>query len=206
MYFDKQAQDWDTDPQKVERAEVFANEINNFIQPNKKLNALEFGCGTGLLSFKLKDFFKTITLVDNSKGMIDVLQEKIDKQGITNFIPLQFNLFEENTKFPKIDVIYTLMTLHHMLDVNKTLSAFNSILELNGYLCIADLVSEDGSFHSHLTDFVGHNGFDKDELSEILVKNGFQVDYYKECYVIDKKVNEKIIKYPLFLMICQKIT
>ena len=76
MYFDKEAQDWDNDSQKVERAEVFANEINNFIQPNKKLNALEFGCGTGLLSFKLKDFFKTITLVDNSKGMIAVLQKK----------------------------------------------------------------------------------------------------------------------------------
>jgi len=206
MYFDKQALDWDNDPQKVERAEVFANEINNFIQPNKKLNALEFGCGTGLLSFKLKDFFKTITLVDNSEGMIAVLQKKIEKEGIANFIPLQLNLFEENINLPKIDVIYTLMTLHHMLDVNKTINAFNSILELNGYLCIADLVSEDGSFHSHHKDFDGHNGFDKDELSQILLKNGFQVDYYNECYVIEKKVNDRLIKYPLFLMICKKIT
>ncbi len=204
MYFDKQAQEWDNDPQKVERAEVFANEINNFIQPNKKLNALEFGCGTGLLSFKLKDSFKTITLADNSKGMIDVLKEKIDKEGIKNFTPLQIDLFDENIQFPKIDVIYTLMTLHHMPDVNKTLNIFNSILEPNGYLCIADLVQEDGSFHSHHNEFNGHNGFDKDWLSEILLKNGFQVDYYKECYVIDKKVNEKIIKYPLFLMICKK--
>jgi len=53
-------------------------EINEFIQPNKKLNALDFGCGTGLLSFKLKDFFKTITLTDNSEGMISVLQEKVE--------------------------------------------------------------------------------------------------------------------------------
>jgi len=206
MYFDKQAQEWDNDPQKIERATVFAKEINDFIRPNMKLVALEFGCGTGLLSFKLKDFFKTITLVDNSKDMIAILQEKIDKEGITNFLPLQINLFEEYTKFPKIDVIYTLMTLHHMLDVSKTLNVFNSILELNGYLCIADLVREDGSFHSNHNDFNGHNGFDRDELSEILLKNGFQVDYYKECYVIDKKVNEKIIKYPLFLMICKKTT
>jgi len=53
-------------------------EINEFIQPKKKLNALDFGCGTGLLSFKLKDFFKTITLTDNSEGMISVLQEKVE--------------------------------------------------------------------------------------------------------------------------------
>ena len=204
MYFDQQALEWDNDPQKVERATVFANEINNFIQPNQKLSALEFGCGTGLLSFKLKDFFKKITLVDNSEGMIAVLKDKINKEGIHNFLPLQIDLFEEKNQLPKTNVIYTLMTLHHMVDLSKTFNALHSMLELNGYLCIADLVKEDGSFHAHM-EFDGHNGFDKDELTTILLKNGFQVDYYKECYVINKKVNEMAINYPLFLMICRKI-
>jgi len=206
MYFDKMAQEWDNDPQKIERAAVFAKEINDFIQPNKKLNALEFGCGTGLLSFKLKDFFKTITLADNSEGMINVLKEKIDKAGIKNFIPLLIDMFERDIQFPKIDVIYTLMTLHHMPDISKTLKEFNSILEPNGFLCIGDLVKEDGSFHSHEDDFDGHNGFDKDELSGILLKIGFKLAYYKECFVIEKMVDEKVYKYPLFIMICKKTT
>lgn len=206
MYFDKQALEWDNDPQKIERAAVFAKEINDFIKPNKKLNALEFGCGTGLLSFKLKDFFKTITLADNSEGMIKVLKEKIEKEGIKNFIPLQIDLFERDIQFPKIDVIYTLMTLHHIPDINKILNIFNSILELKGYLCIADLVQEDGSFHSNENNFEVHNGFNKDELSGIVLKNGFKVVYYKECFVIEKIVDEKINRYPLFLMICKKTT
>ena len=206
MYFDNQALEWDNDPQKVDRARVFAKEINDFIQPNNKLNALEFGCGTGLLSFNLKNNFKTIILADNSEGMINVLKEKIDKGGIKNFIPLQLDLFERDIQFPKIDVIYTLMTLHHMPNISKTLKEFYSILELNGYLCIADLVKEDGSFHSHHKDFDGHNGFDKDELGEIMIKNGFKLAYYKECFVIQKMVDEKIKKYPLFLMICKKAT
>ena len=205
MYFDEKAKEWDNDPKKIERSTVFAKEINKFIQPNKKLNALEFGCGTGLLSFKLKDFFKTITLVDNSEGMINVLKEKIDKEGIKNFIPLQIDLFDKNIQFTKTDVIYTLMTLHHMPDISNTLKAFHSILEPNGFLCIADLVKEDGSFHSHHEGFDGHNGFDKDELSGILLKNGFKLSYYKECFEIEKMVDEKINKYPLFLMICKKI-
>lgn len=205
MYFDNQALEWDNDPQKVERAEVFAKEINDFIKPNNKLNALEFGCGTGLLSFKLKDNFKSITLADNSEGMISVLKEKIDKEGIKNFIPLQIDLFESEIQFPEIDVIYTLMTLHHMPDINETLKAFSSILAPKGFLCIADLVKEDGSFHAHHNGFDGHNGFDKDELSGTLLKSGFNVVYYKECFVIEKKVDEKINKYPLFLMICKKI-
>jgi len=206
MYFDEKAQEWDNDPQKIERAVVFAKEINGFIQPRKKLNALEFGCGTGLLSFKLKDFFNTITLVDNSKGMIKVLKEKIDKENIKNFIPLQIDLLEGNNLSSKIDVIYSLMTLHHVSDINSTINKFNSILEPNGYLCIADLVKEDGSFHSHHDDFNGHNGFDKEELGGIMIKNGFKLAYYKECFVIEKKVDENINKYPLFLMICKKAT
>ncbi|MCU4166086.1 class I SAM-dependent methyltransferase [Carboxylicivirga caseinilyticus] len=204
MHFDNQALEWDKDPQKVERAEIFAKEINDFIHPDNKMSAMEFGCGTGLLSFKLKDNFKSIILVDNSEGMINVLKEKIDKGNIKNFTPLKIDLFDHEIPLPKIDVIYTLMTLHHMTDINKTLKVFNSTLASNGYLCVADLVKEDGSFHSHLNDFDGHNGFDKDELSEKLEESGFKVVYYKECYVIEKKMGAKIKKYPLFLMICKK--
>lgn len=204
MYFDNKAKEWDKDPQKNARAEVFAKEINDFIKPNKKLDALEFGCGTGLLSFKLKDCFKTIRLMDHSEGMISVLKEKIDKAGIKNFIPLKMDLFERKTKLPKTDVIYTLMTLHHMPDIDRTLKEFHSLLASNGFLCIADLVKEDGSFHGHRNDFEGHNGFDKKELGAVLLKNGFQPVYDKECFVIDKIMEGEIKKFPLFLMICRK--
>lgn len=206
MYFDHQASEWDNDPQKVARAEIFAKEINDFIKPDHKLNALEFGCGTGLLSFKLKDSFKSITLTDNSEGMIRVLKEKIDHTGIKNFTPLQIDLFESEVRLPEMDVIYTLMTLHHMTDLDKTLRKFNSMLATKGFLCIADLVKEDGSFHAHHKGFDGHNGFDKDELGGTLLKSGFQVVYYKECFVIEKEVAGKIKKYPLFLMIGEKTT
>lgn len=204
MHFDQQAQDWDNDPKKIERAIIFAKEINDFINPNKSLDALEFGCGTGLLSFELKDFFKTITLADNSEEMINVLQEKIKKGGIKNFKPLLINSLENDLKANEYDVIFTLMTLHHIHDVSNIAKIFNAILKTNGYLCVADLVLEDGSFHAHHHDFDGHNGFDRNELSTILSNNGFRIDYYKICFEIEKKTDAEIKKYPLFLMICQK--
>ena len=43
MNFDIQAQVWDKDPKKIERAKVVASEIINFIQPNQKLSAFEIG-------------------------------------------------------------------------------------------------------------------------------------------------------------------
>ena len=204
MYFDEKAQDWDNDPKKTERAIIFAKEINDFIKPNQNLNALEFGCGTGLLSFQLKDNFKSITLVDNSEGMIKVLKEKIESANIKNFISLHINSLEESD-ISNFDVIYTLMTLHHILDLDEILKTFHSKLNTNGYLCIADIVKEDGSFHANHPNFDGHSGFEKEELTSLLSKNGFEAVHYKICFEIEKKVGDKMKKYPLFLMIGKKI-
>ncbi|MEN8125165.1 MAG: class I SAM-dependent methyltransferase [Bacteroidota bacterium] len=204
-HFDKKAQSWDNDIIKVERAISFAKEIIDFINPEKSMNALEFGSGTGLLSFQLKDNFNTITLVDTSEGMIKVLNEKIAINNIKKFYPIHTNLLEEKIDTGDFDVVYTSMTLHHIIDLNKISKIFNSLLKTNGYLCIADLVKEDGSFHPPSHNFEGHNGFDKEELSSLLVANGFEILYYNISYVIEKVVGDSIKKYPLFLMICKKL-
>ena len=204
MNFDVKAQVWDKDPKKIERAKVVAREIINFIQPNQKLSAFEFGCGTGLLSFELKDSFDRITLADNSEGMIKVLKEKIQVADIKNFDPLLIDLLEEDNNLPMQDVVYTLMALHHMPDINKTLKTFYSIIKQDGYLCIADLVKEDGSYHNHENDFNEQDGFDREELTEVLLNNNFNVVFYNVCYVIERVVDNGVKRYPLFLMISKK--
>lgn len=206
-HFDQQAKEWDNDPKKTERAIIIAKEMIDFIQPNKTMNAFEFGCGTGLLSYQLKDSFKTITLADTSEGMINVLHEKIADENINNFKPLLVDLLEDDSVINRseFDVIYTLMTLHHILEIDKILAIFNAMLKTGGYLCIADLVQEDGSFHTNVTGFDGHNGFDRDKLSAVLSNHGFKVAYNKIPLEIEKEFDKKVRKYPVFLMICKKI-
>jgi ubiquinone/menaquinone biosynthesis C-methylase UbiE len=205
MHFDEQAATWDNDPQKIERATVFAEEIKNFLRPDKKLTALEFGSGTGLFSFKLQDAFRTITLVDSSKGMIDVLKEKTEREGIRNFVPLHCDLLREEVGISPVDVIYTLMALHHVPELKRIIQIFHKVLAPGGYLCIADLVRENGSFHADHPDFDGHNGFDRDDLGEVLRQEGFEEVYYKICYEIEKISEGKLVRFPLFLMIVKKL-
>ncbi|MDP3358814.1 MAG: methyltransferase domain-containing protein [Lutibacter sp.] len=206
-HFDQQAKEWDNDPKKTERAIIIAKEMIDFIQPNKTMNAFEFGCGTGLLSYQLKDFFGTITLADTSEGMIKVLQEKIANENISNFKPVLADLLEDGLAVieNEYDVIYTLMTLHHILDIDKILAIFNAMLKTGGYLCIADLVQEDGSFHTNVPGFDGHNGFDREKLCAVLSNHGFKVAFNEIPFEIEKEFDKKIRKYPLFLMICKKI-
>lgn len=200
-HFNKEAKNWDNNPEKTERAKIFANKIVDFIQPSKKMKALEFGCGTGLLSFQLKNYFEEITLVDTSEGMIQVLKEKVEKLNIKNFKPFLVDVLKDSRNISKTDVIFTLMTMHHIKDVENAFKVLHSLLNKNGYLCIADLVEEDGTFHPTSQNFIGHNGFNKVELTKMLHNNGFKVVHYTICYEIEK--NNK--KYPLFLLIAKKV-
>jgi ubiquinone/menaquinone biosynthesis C-methylase UbiE len=208
MTFDEKAKNWDNDPQKIERANIFANEIRAFIKPDLQMNALEFGCGTGMQSYFLRNDFKTITLMDTSQGMLDVLEQRIKNENISNFKPVLFDL--TNNDFPaeseKFDVIYTSMTMHHIFDINNIINKFNSMLNTGGFLCIADLEKEDGSFHSDQPDFNGHLGFDRKEIDNFFENNGYEIVFYKICFEIEKKSNTNILKkYPVFLIIGKKI-
>ncbi len=68
----------------------------------------------------------------------------------------------------------------------------------------ADLVLQDSSFHAHLNGFDGHNGFGKNELDNILQNHGFEVELYKECFTIEKKTENGVNEYPLFLNVAKK--
>ena len=89
MSFDLKARDWDKDPQKVSRAKVFADEIVGFLNGTKIDKALEFGSGTGLVSFNLYNRFGKIILADSSSGMTEVLREKIGNTGAENMEAFQ---------------------------------------------------------------------------------------------------------------------
>jgi predicted TPR repeat methyltransferase len=83
--FDEDAKNWDTE-RRISRAKIIADEIGNAIGSGRNRTAMEFGCGTVLISFNLRDSFKNITLIDSSKGMIDELKCKIQQYKISNKI------------------------------------------------------------------------------------------------------------------------
>jgi ubiquinone/menaquinone biosynthesis C-methylase UbiE len=197
--FDDYAQNWDTD-KRIKRAKIIAEEISNAIADKEKYSAMEFGCGTGLISFNLQDKFKTITLVDSSKGMIKVLNSKIDKYKINNMIPYHIDISNENLADMKFDVIYNSMVLHHIHDTKAIIKTFYELLNRDGYLCIVDLDEEDGSFHRKYPDFDGHNGFKHSELTNVLVEVGFKDIEINTFFYDEKTIDDEKIKYSLFLL------
>ena len=136
------------------------------------MTALEYGCGTGLLSFALQSDLGQITLADTSQGMLDVLGEKIAAAGVTNMHPVKLDLATDTVPAARFDLTYSLMTLHHIEDVKDMLGKFHAILKPDGYLLVADLDKEDGSFHTDGTTDV-HHGFERGELQKMVEAAGF---------------------------------
>ena len=197
--FDERARDWDSDPMKVERARVVADAIRAAIPLPAGIKALEYGCGTGLLSFALQPYLSSITLADTSQGMLDVLAEKIKAAGVMNMFPARLDLGTDPLPVARYQLIYSLMTLHHISDTERVLRNTFALLEPGGHLCIADLEKEDGSFHgAQVTDV--HHGFDRGQLQAQIGAAGFQKIAFSRPYVIHKAGKS----FPLFLVIAIK--
>ncbi len=202
--FDERAKDWDSDPKKVERARVVADAIRNTIQLSTGMNALEYGCGTGLLSFALQPDLGKITLADSSQGMLDVLSEKINEAGVTNMRPVRLDLTNDPLPDERYQLTYSLLTLHHVHDAKSIIPKFHALLESNGYLLVADLDKEDGSFHTDGTTDV-HKGFERAELKKWVEDAGFGNVTFSTAFEIRKTIDDKEKVFPVFLMSAQKI-
>ena len=203
-YFDERAKDWDSDPAKVERARVVAKAIRASLPQKNGLSGLEVGCGTGLLSFALQPDFASITLADTSEGMLAVLAGKIKAAGIQNMLSLKIDLASDPLPPSRFDVIYSLMTLHHIPDTDLILRQFFKLLNPAGILCIVDLEKEDGSFHGPAVTNV-HKGFDRKVLQDRLEIAGFSGVHFSSVYAVKKLVSGVETAFPLFLARANKI-
>jgi ubiquinone/menaquinone biosynthesis C-methylase UbiE len=160
--FDARAATWDDDPVKVERARAIAAAIEREVPLAPSMAGLEYGCGTGLLGFLLRPRFAELTLADLSDGMLAVAARKIAAAGDAHARVAKLDLLADPLPPDRYDVIFCAMTLHHIRDTDAILRRFRAVLRPGGFLCIADLDAEDGSFHGAGHDV--HLGFDRDAL------------------------------------------
>lgn len=201
-HFDDKAAVWDRDPQKIIRADKVAEAIRRLVPLDRRMTALEYGCGTGLLGFALQESLGEVVLADSSPGMLAIVEQKITAAGVDHVSALPLDLSVDPLPARQFDLICSLMTLHHVSDYQALLSQFNRLLNPSGYLCIADLDAEDGSFHGD--DFSGHRGFDRAELTGALERIGFEQISFMTVFEVVRGDIAEPKHYPVFLMLGRK--
>jgi ubiquinone/menaquinone biosynthesis C-methylase UbiE len=173
MDFDKVAASWDQQSARVKLAEDIAGAVLREVTLSPGMDLLDFGCGTGLLTLRLAPHVRSITGVDSSRGMLDVLEGKIAVQGPANVKIRLLDLDEGDLLSGSYDLVVSSMTLHHIRDVGPLLAQFREILKPSGCLCIADLDPDEGQFHES-SQGIFHSGFDRAALRGLFEKAGFR--------------------------------
>ncbi len=186
--FDIKAAGWDANPLHRDRSEAIVSAMRARLPLNSGMTALEYGAGTGIASFLLKDDLKEIILMDNSSEMVRITREKIESSGASNLKVLNFDLEHNDYTKGKFDLIFSQMVLHHVADAAGILKKFGNLLNSGGHLAIADLYPEDGSFHGD--GFTGHKGFDPEVLATSLRSFGFTDVAHSSCFQIEHKISD----------------
>jgi ubiquinone/menaquinone biosynthesis C-methylase UbiE len=202
--FDKDAAQYDANPGRVKLANDVAAAIIREVNFAEDTEVLDFGCGTGLLTLKLRPLVKTITGVDSSQGMLGMLHEKIVVQELNN-VHTQFVDFEKGGCVKgSYSLIVSSMTLHHVPDTVALFKEWFSLLRPNGRVCFADLDTEDGSFHGDNTG-VFHLGFDREKLKQLLHDAGFRDVRDTTATTMTKEVEgQGMREFPIFLIIARR--
>ena len=199
--FDLAAASWDEQPARVALSRHIAETILAQIPVQASMTAIDYGCGTGLVTLALQPHVRRIIGVDSSPGMLAKLQEKMQALGVTNVDVLLLDLA---TQPPPpglcVDLIVSAMTLHHVEDIPALLQALTKILTPGGYLTLADLDVEDGSFHADPTD-VYHAGIDRGWLMAQFVTWGFADVSATTAHIIERPdATGTPRRYPVFLV------
>lgn len=196
-YFAKKASTYDQKKRRVDNVKNIANRILDSITLKEDMHLADFGSGTGLLLREIAPYVKKITAIDRSASMNSVLEQNIPNIDCEVEI-LPIDLTKESLDM-RFDGIISSMTLHHIQDIDKLFEKFYSLLRDGGFIALADLDKEDGSFHSEDTG-VCHYGFDRDEILDSAKRAGFKNLNIVDASLIKKSYGE----YPVFLLYGRK--
>ncbi|MBU1658088.1 class I SAM-dependent methyltransferase [bacterium] len=195
-HFHKKADTWDTGNIRVEGAKKIANAISKKIHLHENMEVLDFGVGTGLLGFEIAKITKKVYGVDTSAAMLEKLKEK-------NTPELSIEIYAQDIiRNPLKQTFHGLissMTLHHIEDLKVFFETIHKNIKEDGFIAIADLKSEDGSFHEDNTG-VFHFGFDKNILCKIVADAGFRHVEFENINTINKPHRD----FDIFLLTAKK--
>ncbi|MDD2580696.1 MAG: class I SAM-dependent methyltransferase [Desulfuromonadaceae bacterium] len=170
--FNAAALNWDEQPRRVKLAGEIAAAIEAAVPLSEQWDGLDFGCGTGLVTLQLAPVLRSMTGVDSSSGMLERLSAKIETAGFSNVRTELCNLEEGKLPAGMYHLITSSMTLHHIREIAPLLKSLKTLLHPGGWIALADLETEDGTFHDDPTG-IFHHGFSAKELTDLLEGAGF---------------------------------
>lgn len=193
-HFAHKAGSYEQNKDRVDNVANIADAIVARVRLTKSMHLMDFGSGTGLLLERIAPHVGKITAVDVSQSMNAQLREKQSRLACeVEILEMDLETSQLNRTF---DGIISSMTMHHIKDIAAMFAKFHAMLNNGGFIAIADLDREDGSFHTEDTG-VHHSGFDREAIIKLAAGAGLKNVETVTVSVINKRGKD----YPVFLLV-----
>ena len=179
-HFDQQAATWDAKPHVTKLAQEAGAAVPDLVPLTSSTVAVEFGCGTGILSETIAPKVGRIVGVDTSPEMVNVYNNKAKTKGMSNMTAVCLDILDDEAVQKAVaggalpasyDLVLLQMCLHHVEDVPQVFSKLAARLQPDGRMVIADILKTPDSmgFHTHNVHTVAYpGGFSEQELQKML--------------------------------------
>ncbi len=184
--FNALAAQWDDSPLRAGIARAAAAAIAGTLPLRPDMQALEYGCGTGLISVLLADRLSRIVAADVADQMLAVLEQKRRAAGLDHIETRRLDLTVDPLPTERFDLIFSSMTLHHIPDVPALLGRLVGFLRPGGWVALVDLDSEDGGFHGPDVPGVYHLGFERARIMDTLTGLGLTAVSARTAHTVEK--------------------
>lgn len=196
LFHDKAA-GWDERPVPVQISQGVLGAIRERVPLADDLDVMDFGAGTGLIAGGLAPHVGALHAVDVSKAMLEQLAAK---DALRGKVTVHCHDITEAPLDLAVDLVVSAMAMHHVADTAGLLRALHAHLRPGGRVALADLDTEDGTFHPPGIEGVFHHGFDRDALRAELDAAGF-VDVHVDTATV---VHRDGRDFPVFLATARK--
>ncbi len=203
-HFDAAAATWDDNPTRVELAKAVAGAMLAAVPLTPQMAVMDFGCGTGLITREMAPKVASITSADTSAQMLAVLEAKAKASGLDHVRTLLLEDGYPQLSGGQFDAVVSSMVLHHIEDIPALLARFAQWVRPGGWIAVADLEPEDGTFHRDSAHEV-HHGIDPAWLRSETEAVGFSVKSAQTVHTIQRQPEgvHQPREYPVFLLVAR---
>ena len=150
------------------RKEFSPEQLLNMIPLKETDNILDFGAGTGYFSIPAaKRILGNVYALDIDAEMLEIINEKAQKQQLTNIVPVQGSMEALPLPDGSIDMIIASLVLHEIQPLAPLLQQMKNLLKKEGYLICLELEPKGSSEKAPRMTL--------EEMEREMKKAGFQV-------------------------------